>query len=104
MHTLDVKENEHMPTMRREELKAWILDKLSRHGHWEARHTALDNVPKGAPKHMRKEIAEAARELIKAGLVRVKPTAYGQEVSLVIARKDEIHALIAAWKLGPDAG
>ncbi|VVC04158.1 Uncharacterised protein [Candidatus Burarchaeum australiense] len=88
-----------MPRLEKADLEGWILDKLSRHGHWEARHTSFDNIPKGAPTHMHKEISEAAKELVRCGLIRIKPTSYGQEVSLNFARKDEIYAIIEKWKM-----
>jgi len=88
-----------MPRLEKADLDGWILDKLSRRGCWEARHTSFDNIPKGSPTHMRGEIEEAAHELVKRGLIRIKPTSYGQEVSLNFARKEEIYAIIERWKL-----
>ena len=82
-----------------EEIVPWILDKLARHGWWKAKHTSFDNVPKGAPKHMRGKIKKALELLIKEGLIIAKPTAYGLEVSLNFERKDEIFEIIEKWKI-----
>lgn len=67
-----------------------ILEKLLRHGYIGARHTSIDNLPKGFPKHLRKEVVKAAGELVKAGLLIAKPTSYGLEVSLNPKRLREI--------------
>lgn len=78
----------------RNQLKALILDKLSRHTYWGGKHTAFDNLQKGLPPHLRHEIKEIGRELIKEGLLIAKPTHYGLEVSLNPRKKDEINAFI----------
>jgi len=59
-----------------------ILEKLLRHGYVGARHTALENLPKGFPKHLYKEATRTAEKLIKKGLIILKPTSYGLQVSL----------------------
>ena len=38
-----------------------ILHKLLRHGYIGAKHTALENLPKGFPKHMHKELMKTAK-------------------------------------------
>lgn len=45
-------------------LKAQILKKLRRRGKWGGSHTALDELQKGIPKHLRGEAKESAEELI----------------------------------------
>lgn len=59
-----------------------ILNKLLRHGYIGARHTALENLPKGLPRHLYKEARKTTKKLIKKGLVTLKPTGYGMQVSL----------------------
>ena len=81
------------------EIVPWILDKLARHGMWKAKHTSFDNIPKGAPKHLRGKIKEAAEQLIKDGFIISKRTSYDLEVSLNFERKDEIFEIIEKWKL-----
>lgn len=88
-----------MVVLRDDELEGWILDKLARHGWWKAKHTSFDNIPKGAPDHMRGKIREAAEHLIKKGLIIQKPTGYGLEISLNFERKTEIFDIIERWKL-----
>lgn len=59
-----------------------------------ARHTSIDNVPKGFPKHLRGEVKKAVKKLIKKGLIIVKPTSYGIQVSLNPAKIDKIREII----------
>jgi len=75
-------------------IKRAILAKMLRHGYIGARHTSIDNLPKGFPKHQRREVVKAARKLIKEGLLIAKPTRYGLEVSLNPRRLKEITELI----------
>jgi len=88
-----------MPEFLESDLIPWILDKFARHGWWGARHTSFDNVAKGTPQHLRAKVNEAARQLIKDGVLIQKPTSYGLEVSLSFDRKKEIFDIIEAWKL-----
>ncbi|MCK4319145.1 hypothetical protein KAW38_01075 [Candidatus Micrarchaeota archaeon] len=76
----------------------WILSKFARHGWWGAKHTSFDNIPKGAPLHLRGIIKGAAEQLIKDGLLVKKPTSYGLETSLNFERKDEIFGIIERWR------
>ncbi len=64
------------------DLKGILLRKLVKHGYWGSRHTSFDNLPKGFPTHLHKEVKKVAKELIKEGLLLKKPTHYGLEVSL----------------------
>ena len=91
-----------MPNLEDEDLIPWILDKFVRHGWWKAKHTSFDNIPKGAPAHIRNKIKDAAEQLIKQGFMIKKPTGYGLEVSLNFEKKDEIFEIIEKCKLrGP---
>jgi len=78
----------------RNQLKALILDKLSRHTYWGGRHTAFENLQKGVPSHLKNEMKEAGRELLKEGYLIAKPTFYGLHVSLNPRRKDVINEFI----------
>ena len=71
-----------------------ILHKLLRHGYVGAKHTALENVSKGFPRHMCKELMKTAEKLIKKGLITPKPTGYGIQVSLNPRRMAEIERVI----------
>ncbi|MDO8339410.1 MAG: hypothetical protein Q7T16_02020 [Candidatus Burarchaeum sp.] len=80
-------------------IKAKILQKLARMNKWEHSHTALENLSKSFPKHLRGMASQAANELIREGYLHLKPTGYGKHVSLNIAKKKEIDGFIA--QIGP---
>ncbi len=72
------------------ELKAMILHKLAKKRKWGESHTAFENVAKGVPSHFRGRLKELAQELIKEGFIIPKPTSYGLQISLNVARADDI--------------
>ncbi len=78
------------------EITRALLRKLLYMGKWGGNHTSFDNLPKGFPKHLRGEVKEVAKDLIKHGLLLRKPTSYGVEVSLNVKMKKEIEELLAA--------
>lgn len=49
-------------------IRCALLRKLSKHGYWGGRHTAFDNLHKGFPKHLVKEIRKMADQLIKENI------------------------------------
>jgi len=59
-----------------------LLHKLFRHGYIGAKHTAMEILPKGFPKHLHKEAMKTVRKLTKSGFLILKPTSYGMHVSL----------------------
>ncbi len=70
-----------------EEIKATILFKLHKRGNWGGSHTAFDNLKEGfKDEDMGKEgakiVDKLAKELIRQGLIIIKPTHYGLQVSL----------------------
>ncbi|MEA1924442.1 MAG: hypothetical protein U9M95_01080 [Candidatus Altiarchaeota archaeon] len=65
-----------------EDVRRTLLRKLVKHGYWGGRHTNFDNLPKGFPNHLRKDVKKVAKELIKEAVLLKKPTGYGIEVSL----------------------
>lgn len=71
-----------------------VLEKLLRHGYVGGRHTALENLPKGFPRHAHGEVMETAEKLMKQGLIILKPTSYGTQVSLDPHRITEIERII----------
>lgn len=73
-----------------EEIKGKILHKLTRLGKFKHSHTSIDNLPKGFPKDIRGNIKNYVDELIKEGILFVKPTNYGKEVSINTEEKDRI--------------
>ncbi|MFH1409160.1 MAG: hypothetical protein ABIH34_04595 [Nanoarchaeota archaeon] len=80
-----------------EEIKGKILHKLTRLGKFKHSHTSIDNLPKGFPKDLRGNINTHIEELIKEGILYVKPTSYGKEVSVNSEKKEEIMKYIDAF-------
>ena len=79
-----------------EDIKRFILRKLTRHRIWMHKHTSIHNLQKGLPDYLRsrKEVRKVIDELLKRGFLLSKPTNYGLEVSLNIAKKKEIEDFI----------
>ena len=73
-----------------DEIKGKILHKLTRMGKFKHSHTSIDNLPKGFPKDIRRNVKNYVEGLIKEGLLFVKPTHYGKEVSINSEKKDRI--------------
>lgn len=71
-----------------------VLKKLYVDGFVGARHTSVDNVPKGFPKHLRGDVKKAVKKLNKKGFFIVKPTSYGLEISLNPRKMKEIKRII----------
>ena len=80
--------------MKLKDIRVWILYKLAKHGYIGGRHTAFDNIPKGAPKHLHKEIQEIAKQLVREGFLVLKPTGYGLHVYLNPKKMDEVNKII----------
>jgi hypothetical protein len=77
-----------------DELKAMILHKLAKKRKWGESHTAFENVAKGVPPHLKGKLKELAEELIKDGFITSKPTGYGLQISLNVAKSEEIKSII----------
>lgn len=73
-----------------------ILEKMLNYSMIGGKHTSVENLKKGFPKHLRGEVEKAIRNLIKAGFILSKPTGYGLQVSLNPHMIDEIKRIIAA--------
>ncbi len=76
------------------EIKRRILRKMARHNYWGGKHTAFDNISKGFPKEIWKEVRKELEKLVKQGIVIKKPTGYGLHVSLNVRMKSEIEKTI----------
>jgi len=81
------------------EIKGKILDKIARYRYWGGKHTSIDNLPKGFPKHMRKYVMKLIKEMKRDNLIICKPTSYGEQVSLNLTQKDWIQRLIDEFLL-----
>jgi len=59
-----------------------ILRNLFYHGYIGGRHTAIENLYRGFPGHLRGEAEKAAERLLKQGWLMRKTTGYGLQVSI----------------------
>lgn len=59
-----------------------VITKLYLYGYIGKIHTALDNIPKGFPKHLRGEVKKETEKLIRKNWIQTHPTSYGYQVSL----------------------
>ena len=73
-----------------EQVKGKILHKLTRKGKFEHSHTALENLPKGFSPEIRGTVKDISQELIKEGILYLKKTSYGKQVSINLDKKDKI--------------
>lgn len=80
--------------MKKEEINKALLRKLFYMGKWGNNHTSIDNLPKGFPKHIRGEVKNLAKDLIRKNILLAKPTSYGLEVSLNPNKKKEIEDIL----------
>ena len=72
------------------DFKKIILSKLFRLRIIGGKHTAVENLTKGLPKHAIGEAKNAVKGLIKEGFILQKPASYGLQVSLNPEKIDEI--------------
>ena len=75
-------------------IKKIILRKLFRHRIIGGKHTAIENLTKGLPKHWIGAAKDAIKELIKERFILTKPTSYGLQISLNPEKIDEISKII----------
>jgi len=76
------------------EIRVRILRKMVRHRWWAGKHTAFDDIPKGFPNELWKDVKKELEQLAREGLVVKKPTGYGLHVSLNVRMKAEIERII----------
>jgi len=72
------------------QIKGKILHKLTRKGKFEHSHTALDNLSGGFPPDLRGRAKDMSQELIKEGILYLKKTSYGKQVSINLEQKEKI--------------
>lgn len=74
-----------------DKVKAMVLHTLARKRKWGESHTPLANVVKWiVVRKNGKRVKKLINELRKDGLVYVKPTHYGEEISLNFYQKEKI--------------
>jgi len=71
-----------------------ILRKMFRLRVIGGKHTAIEHLTKGLPKHAVGEAKNIVKELVKEGLILQKSTSYGLQVSLNPEKIDEIAKII----------
>lgn len=67
---------------------------MYRHRIIGGKHTAVEHVIKGLPKHALGDARDAVKALIRGGFILTKPTAYGLQVSLNPEKIGEIEGII----------
>ncbi len=78
----------------RKKIRAIIFDKLNRRGKWGPAHTSKENAMKGIPSHELGAAKDIIGEAIKEGYLNLKPTSYGDQISLNFKRREAIKAII----------
>lgn len=78
-------------------IKLDILYKLWRNRCFGKGHMLIDNVLKGFPKDRRKEFKDAVDDLIKAGVLRIKKTKYGDAVYIDPKQRIKIKDLLEKY-------
>jgi len=79
------------------EIRATIFDKLNRRGKWGPIHTSKENAIKGILSHDIGAAKDVIEDAIKDGFLNLKPTSYGDQISLNFKRKEEIKAIIEIY-------
>ena len=77
-----------------EQIKGKMLHKLTRKGKFEHSHTALENLAKSFPPEMKGRAKEMSEELIREGILHLKKTGYGKQVSINVEMKEKIMGYI----------
>ena len=72
-----------------DQIKGKILHKLTRKGKFEHSHTALDNLSKGFSPELKGRARDISQELIKEGILYLKKTGYGKQVSINLDKKEK---------------
>ena len=85
-----------------EQIKAAVLLKLYKRGNWGGSHTASDNLKTGfKEKELGKgglrRVDDTYKGLIREGLLLIKPTHYGLQVSLNPRQNQAIKAIITRF-------
>lgn len=79
------------------EIKGKILHKLTRHGKFEASHTAIENLQKGFSSDLVGRVKDTIKELQKEGILYIKKTNYSEQTSINLEKKEQILRYIEAF-------
>ncbi len=78
-----------------DKIKAMILHALARKRKWGESHTPLVNIVKRVViRRNGKRVKKLISELRREGLVNIKPTHYGEEISLSFYQKEKVMGII----------
>ncbi len=86
-----------MPVLPKQDIKSHILWKLHIKRIYGGKHTAIENVGKGIPLHLKGLYHDMTKELIKEGYILPKPTNYGLQVSLNPRKAGEIIEIVTEF-------
>ena len=64
---------------------------------WGPIHTSKENAIKGIPSHDIGAAKDVIEDAIKDGFLNLKPTSYGDQISLNFKRKEEIKAILEIY-------
>jgi hypothetical protein len=78
-------------------IRATVFDKLNRRGIWGPIHTSKENAIKGIPSHDIGAAKDVIDDAVKDGFLNLKPTSYGDQISLNFKKKEEIKAIIETY-------
>ena len=88
-----------MVILPKQDIRAHILWKLHIKHIYGGKHTAIENVGRGIPAHLKGDYHNVAKELIKEGYILPKPTSYGLQVSLNPGKAAEIIEIVTEFAL-----
>ena len=78
----------------KEQMKAWILNKMKRKRFIGGSHTDIKNLRRGAPPDLYNQIDDIIKELVKENMIIIKITEYGKQVSLNPRLMKEVNEFI----------
>ncbi|MFQ6062340.1 MAG: hypothetical protein ACE5KT_06835 [Methanosarcinales archaeon] len=71
-----------------------ILKDLLESGYIGKKHTPIEKVQKGFPKHLRGEVKKAVKKLIRMGCIREYPTSHGIDVTIPVHAVGKIKEIL----------
>jgi len=77
-------------------LKKAILRKMYFDKIIGGKHTAIENLKKGFPSHVKGDVDDEVKELIRVGYILPKTTSYGLQVSLNPKMIPEIERILSS--------
>lgn len=72
------------------QVKGKLLHKLTRQGKFEHSHTAIENLAKSFPPELKGKAKEISDDLIREGILHLKKTGYGNQVSINLDKRELI--------------